>query len=114
MAEREKLLRLDGNRGDGASARQGAGSSRFEASSGTGAPADSRTSARLRGGGMHSTLNTSGIRYSFKVGDMAVHPAHGVGEVERLEERDFGGRMTTVYVIKIRDTGLKVMVPTET
>jgi CarD family transcriptional regulator len=61
-----------------------------------------------------TTLNTPGIRYSFKVGDMAVHPAHGVGEVERLEDRDFGGRMTTVYVIKIRDTGLKVMVPTET
>ena len=58
------------------------------------------------------TLNTPGIRYSFKVGDMAVHPAHGVGEVERLEDRDFGGRMTTVYVIKIRDSGLKVMVPT--
>ena len=50
-----------------------------------------------------TTLNSSGIRYSFKVGDMAVHPAHGVGEVERLEDRDFGGRMTTVYVIKIRD-----------
>src|SRR5262245_31328683 len=104
MAEREKLLRLDGNRGDGPSARQGAGGSRYDVSG-----------ARVRGGGMQpTTLNSSGIRYSFKVGDMAVHPAHGVGEVERLEDRDFGGRMTTVYVIKIRDSGLKVMVPTET
>ena len=60
-----------------------------------------------------SSLNTSVTRYSFKVGDMAVHPAHGVGEVERLEEKDFGGRMTSCYVIRIRDTGLKVMIPTE-
>src|SRR5688572_30506543 len=115
MAEREKLLRPDGTRGDGPSARQAPGGSRFGAAGGTGTSPDNKTSARIRGGGMQSTsLNTSGIRYSFKVGDMAVHPAHGVGEVERLEDRDFGGRMTTVYVIKIRDTGLKVMVPTET
>jgi CarD family transcriptional regulator len=51
--------------------------------------------------------------YTFKPGDMAVHPAHGVGEVERLEDRDLGGRKTTCYVIKIKDSGLKVMVPTE-
>jgi len=41
------------------------------------------------------------------------HPAHGVGEVEQLEDRDLGGRKTTCYVIKIKDSGLKVMVPTE-
>jgi len=51
--------------------------------------------------------------YTFKPGDMAVHPAHGVGEVERLEDRDLGGRKTICYVIKIKDSGLKVMVPTE-
>jgi len=51
--------------------------------------------------------------YTFKAGDMAVHPAHGVGEVEQLEDRDLGGRKTTCYVIKIKDSGLKVMVPTE-
>jgi CarD family transcriptional regulator len=50
---------------------------------------------------------------SFSVGDKAVHPAHGVGEVAAVEERDFGGRPATCYVLKILDTGLKVMVPTE-
>ena len=40
-------------------------------------------------------------------------PAHGVGEVQDIEEKDFGGRKTPCYVIKIRDSGLKVMVPTE-
>ena len=59
-------------------------------------------------------MNTEVVtRYTFKAGDMAVHPAHGVGEVERLEDRDLGGRKTTCYVIKIKDSGLKVMVPTE-
>lgn len=48
----------------------------------------------------------------FKVGDRAVHPGHGVGEVIALEERDFGGSKHTCYVLKMMDTGLKVMVPT--
>lgn len=50
---------------------------------------------------------------SFKVGDRAVHPAHGVGEVVQLEERDFGGHRTSCYVLKMVDSDLKVMVPTE-
>jgi CarD family transcriptional regulator len=59
-------------------------------------------------------VNTEVVtRYTFKAGDMAVHPAHGVGEVEQLEDRDLGGRKTPCYVIKIKDSGLKVMVPTE-
>ena len=33
--------------------------------------------------------------------------------MQDIEEKDFGGRKTSCYVIKIRDTGLKVMVPTE-
>jgi CarD family transcriptional regulator len=62
---------------------------------------------------MQSSVNATASSKSFKVGEMAVHPAHGVGEVERLEERDFGGKVTSCYVIKIRDTGLKVMIPTD-
>lgn len=48
---------------------------------------------------------------TFKVGDMAVHPSHGVGEVSAVEERDLGGSRTACYVLKIIDTGLTVMVP---
>jgi RNA polymerase-interacting CarD/CdnL/TRCF family regulator len=33
---------------------------------------------------MQSSVNATAARNSFKVGDMAVHPAHGVGEVERM------------------------------
>src|SRR6476646_331498 len=49
---------------------------------------------------------------SFEVGDMAVHPAHGVGEVTGIEKRDLGGWRILYYVMKIIDSGLKVMIPT--
>ena len=55
---------------------------------------------------MESTLNApvTAPHYTFKVGDMAVHPSHGVGEVERMEDRDFGGsKNTSCYVIKIQE-----------
>ena len=52
-------------------------------------------------------------RLTFKSGDMAVHPAHGVGEVVAVEQRDLGGRPSAFFVLKIIDTGLKVMVPTD-
>lgn len=48
----------------------------------------------------------------FAVGDKAVYPVHGVAEVVALEQRDIGGNKTPVYILKILDTGLKIMVPT--
>jgi CarD family transcriptional regulator len=48
----------------------------------------------------------------FKVGEKAVHPAHGVGEVTAIEQREIGGTRGTFYVLRILDNGMKVMVPT--
>ncbi len=48
----------------------------------------------------------------FEVGDKAVYPVHGVAEVVALEQRDVGGSKVPVYILKIIDTGLKIMVPT--
>jgi CarD family transcriptional regulator len=47
----------------------------------------------------------------FNVGDKAVHPAHGVGEVTAIEQREIGGTRTTFYILRILDNGMKVMVP---
>jgi CarD family transcriptional regulator len=55
----------------------------------------------------------SGKQQIFKAGEMAVHPKHGVGEVTEVEERDLGGKKAQFYVLKIIDSGLKVMVPTD-
>jgi CarD family transcriptional regulator len=46
------------------------------------------------------------------VGDKAVHPAHGVGEVTAIEQREIGGTRGTFYILRILDNGMKVMVPT--
>lgn len=48
----------------------------------------------------------------FKVGDKAVHPAHGVGEVTGIETREIAGSKGMFYVLKILESGMKVMVPT--
>ena len=48
----------------------------------------------------------------FVVGDKAVHPAHGVGEVTAIEQREIGGTRTTFYILRILDNAMKVMVPT--
>ncbi len=52
------------------------------------------------------------MKETFTVGEKAVYPVHGVAEVVALEERDIGGKQTNVYILKILDTGLKIMVPT--
>ena len=48
----------------------------------------------------------------FKVGDKAVYPAHGVGEVKSIESKDIMGSKQTFYVLQILDSGMKIMVPT--
>lgn len=48
----------------------------------------------------------------FKVGDMAVYPAHGVGEVKSIETREILGSKQAFYVLQILDSGMKIMVPT--
>jgi len=52
------------------------------------------------------------MKHEFSVGDKAVYPVHGVAEVIALENRDIGGSQTAVYILKILDTGMKIMVPT--
>ena len=41
-----------------------------------------------------------------------MYPVHGVAEVVGLENRDVGGSKIPVYILKILDTGMKIMVPT--
>jgi CarD family transcriptional regulator len=52
------------------------------------------------------------LKQAFSVGDKAVYPVHGVAEVMALENRDIGGSNTPVYILRIIDTGMKIMVPT--
>lgn len=53
------------------------------------------------------------VQPQFEVGDKAVYPAHGVGEVTGLENRTIGKQSKNFYVLKILDSGMKIMVPTD-
>ena len=50
----------------------------------------------------------------FKIGDMAVYPAHGVGEITAIQTRSLGGTERSFYILKVVENGMKIMVPVET
>ena len=47
----------------------------------------------------------------FKVGDLAVYPAHGVGVIERLESREISGSSQDFYVMRILENDMIIMIP---
>lgn len=49
---------------------------------------------------------------SLKIGDKAVYPAHGVGEVTAIETQEIAGYEQTFYILHILANGMTVMVPT--
>ena len=48
----------------------------------------------------------------FKVGDLAVYPAQGVGVIEAIESREYMGSKQLFYVMKIMSNDMKIMIPT--
>lgn len=58
------------------------------------------------------TEKRSVLNPQFKVGDVAVYPAHGVGRVDSIEEREIAGNKHKFYILKILDSGMTIMVPT--
>jgi CarD family transcriptional regulator len=50
--------------------------------------------------------------HKFKVGEKAVYPAHGVGVIERIENKEISGAILSFYVIRIIDSDVTVMIPT--
>ena len=54
------------------------------------------------------------VSQTFKIGDKAVYPAHGVGEVTDIQTRALGGKERSFYILKVLENGMKIMVPTET
>ena len=48
----------------------------------------------------------------FKVGDLAVYPAQGVGVIEAIEKKEYMGSKQTFYIMKIMSNGMKIMIPT--
>jgi CarD family transcriptional regulator len=51
------------------------------------------------------------VSATFKVGDNAVYPGHGVGRVTAVESKEILGKKIDFYCIQILESGMKIMVP---
>ena len=49
----------------------------------------------------------------FKVGDKVVYPAQGVAEIIGVDTKEIGGRLTSFYMLRILDSDMKILVPTD-
>jgi CarD family transcriptional regulator len=49
---------------------------------------------------------------TFQVGDLAVYPAHGVGEIIAIESRVINGEKHNFYIMKVVENGMTIMIPT--
>ena len=47
----------------------------------------------------------------FKVGDLAVYPAHGVGVIESIESKSISGNKQDFYIMRILDNRMIIMIP---
>ena len=47
----------------------------------------------------------------FKVGDLAVYPAHGVGIIERIENRKISDCQEDFFVMRILENNMIIMIP---
>ncbi len=48
---------------------------------------------------------------TFRVGDKVVYPNHGVGVIEQISSRTIGASVERFYLLNIKSSSLKVMVP---
>ena len=49
----------------------------------------------------------------FKIGDLAVYPAHGVGIIEKIESQEISGSSQDFYVMRILENDMIIMIPTQ-
>src|SRR3954452_17201993 len=51
------------------------------------------------------------MNVTFRVGDKAVYPAHGVAEITGIERREISGTEQTFYILRVVENGMRIMVP---
>ncbi len=54
---------------------------------------------------------SSDLNLAFQVGDKVVYPNHGVGVIEQISSRTLGADVEKFYLLKIKASSLRVMVP---
>ena len=58
-----------------------------------------------------NTESTTEKDHQFHVGDLAVYPAHGVGEIQAIESRVVNGERHDFYIMKVLENGMVIMIP---
>ena len=58
-----------------------------------------------------SSKSTASVK-RFKVGDLAVYPAHGVGRIEAIETKVVNGEENDFYIMKVIENAMVIMIPT--
>ncbi len=61
-----------------------------------------------------STENSQGMETKnrkFRIGDLAVYPAHGVGRIEAIESKEVNGEKHEFYIMKIIENNMVIMIP---
>ncbi len=48
----------------------------------------------------------------FQIGQLAVYPAHGFGRIESVQEREVSGTPSQFYIMRLLDTDMIIMIPT--
>jgi len=48
----------------------------------------------------------------FQIGALAVYPAHGVGVIESIQDREVAGLHQSFYIMRLLDTDMIIMIPT--
>jgi CarD family transcriptional regulator len=48
----------------------------------------------------------------FQIGALAVYPAHGVGIIESIQDREVAGFHQKFYIMRLLDTDMIIMIPT--
>jgi CarD family transcriptional regulator len=56
--------------------------------------------------------STKEKNHEFQIGDLAVYPAHGVGEIQAIESRVVNGEEHDFYIMKVLENGMVIMIPT--
>ncbi|OPX20792.1 MAG: CarD family transcriptional regulator [Desulfobacca sp. 4484_104] len=49
----------------------------------------------------------------FETGDLAVYPAHGVGVIESIEDKEISGNSQKFYIMRILENNMIIMIPTQ-
>lgn len=56
-------------------------------------------------------MNSANPEKMFKIGDKVSHPAFGVGDIEKIEEKKVLGKKEEYYVLKLKVNEMTLMVP---